>query len=463
MLIRRHILVNARPIVAHKIALLLVLLVLLFGGCKSAKEPIILTFWHNYGGVLQAPMDGLVEEFNATLGKEQSIRVNIVSVAETAAIRDKLTQIAGEEPGAPEMPDLTTCYPQTAVILQNEGLIANLAQYFTKEEVDAYLPQFLDEGRLAGGLYVFPFAKSTEVLFLNQTLFDRFATASGVEADFSTFEGIAAVAQQYYNWTEQTGGVGKAFYAADSLFNIAQIGMQQLGENLLLDNVLQLDGPTYERIWSSIALPALAGGYAMQQQYSSELAKTGDILCAIGSSAGFLFYGTEVTYTDGATTEVEYTILPYPVFTGGEKVALQRGGGIVVASSTPEKEKAAVTFLKWLTAPQQNIKFSLATGYLPVTHAAFETELANALAKADNENVQKLLQVAITLHKDYDFYTPPVFEGYDAISKSYEGNAKDCLTAAKNAYATGPPDALLENAINEALSYLRIQLFPPAP
>ena len=52
----------------------------------------------------------------------------------------------------------------------------DLNQYFTPQELSAYIPEFLEEGRLNGDhLYVFPTAKSTEVLFVNTTIFDRFA------------------------------------------------------------------------------------------------------------------------------------------------------------------------------------------------------------------------------------------------------------------------------------------------
>ena len=112
--------------------------------------------------------------------------------------------IAAGDPGAPDMPDLTTCYPATAALLKEKGLIAALDEQFTKEELSAYLPRFLEEGRLSDGkLYVFPFAKSTEILFVNQTLFDRFSAATAISLEsLSTFEGIADAALRYYEWTD---------------------------------------------------------------------------------------------------------------------------------------------------------------------------------------------------------------------------------------------------------------------
>lgn len=427
-----------------KVLCLLLMFILLLTACNkeegpSPDNPVTLTLWHNFGGQMQTTMDGLVEEFNNTVGKEHGILLNITSISDSATIREKLTMIAADDPGAPDMPDIATCYPQTAALLAEKDLLATMDNQFTQEELAAYIPRFLAEGRLAdGSLYVFPFAKSTEVLFVNQTLFDEFSAATGISIDkLSTFEGIADASLKYYQWTdEQTPepGDGKNFYAADSLFNIAQIGMQQLGNNLLVNQGLNLNTPEYQRIWSCLHKPAVQGGYAIYNGYSSDLSKTGDIVCSTGSTAGILFYGSEITYPDNTTQQVEYTVLPFPVFEGGKKIAIQRGGGMVVAKSTPIKEKAAAMFLHWFTAPEQNMKFVASTGYLPVTKEAFENSIDKEIATNENENIRKLLAAAITVQKEYDFYIPPVFDEFDSLNKNYETDLKKIFSEARARY-----------------------------
>lgn len=437
----------------------LTVFVMLVPGCKKTPaNQVTLTLWHNFGGQMQTTMDGLVDEFNKSVGKENGILISITSISDSATIHSKLAMIAADDPGAPEMPDITTCYPQTAALLSAKGLLADLDEYFSQEELSGYLPRFLDEGRLEdGGLYVFPFAKSTEVLFLNKTLFDEFSLATGIEDDqLFTFEGIAAAALKYYQWTdEQTPdkpGDGKNFYAADSLFNIAQVGMEQLGKELVANQQLQLDSDEYKHIWSCLFEPAVKGGYAIYPGYSSDLSKTGDIVCSTGSTAGILFYGTEITYPDKTIQEVEYTVLPFPVFAGGEKIALQRGGGMVVAKTTPQKEKAAATFIKWFTAAEQNMKFVASTGYLPVTHDAFENRVEEEIAVNENENIRKLLTAAITVYKEYDYYIPPVFEGFDMIRKNYETDYEKAATEARKKYLGLRETMDPEQAYKEAVS-----------
>lgn len=411
----------------------LLLLSVLLAACGKTnglnpKRPVTLTLWHNFGGQMQATMDEQIGEFNATVGKEKGIVLSVTSISGSAAIQEKLTMIAAGDPGAPEMPDITTCYPATAILLADKGLLAPVDGYFSDAELSDYLPRFLEEGRLSDGkLYVFPFAKSTEVLFLNQTLFDKFSAATGVTADsLSTLEGIADAATVYYRWIdEQTPGVandGKDFFAVDSFFNLAQIGMEQMGVSLFQGEELRLDTPEFKRIWDAVFEPAVKGGYALYDGYSSDLSKTGDILCSMGSTAGILFYGEEITYPNNTKERVEYAVLSYPIFKGGKKVAIQRGGGLAVAKSTPEKEEAAALFLKWFTAPEQNMRFVASTGYLPVTGQAFTDHMEQEIAENSNPNIQKLLRTATIVHEEYDFYIPPAFDAFNTVSGSMEAN-----------------------------------------
>ena len=51
---------------------------------------------------------------------------------------------------------------------------------------------------------------------------------------------------------------------------------------------------------------------------------------------------------------------------------MQRGAGICLTKSDPEREEAAAKFVKWLTEPEKNVQFVTSVGYMPVTEKAFE-------------------------------------------------------------------------------------------
>jgi multiple sugar transport system substrate-binding protein len=283
-------------------------------------------------------------------------------------------------------------------------------------------------------LYVFPFAKSTELLFVNQTLFDRFAAACGVTMDcFETFEGIADAAMRYREWK------GGDFYTSDSWFNLAQAGALQQGASLFDGESLALNSEAYRHIWDICYRPSVGGGFALYDGYSSDLSKTGDIVCSTGSSAGILFYGDSITYPDGTVEPVSYSILPFPVVEGGKKVAIQRGNGLMVAKTDETRETAAAIFIKWFTRPEQNVRFVAETGYLPVTAEAFETQMPQRLQTVENPYIRQMLETVLQMQAEYEFFVAPAFEAFDGISRDYEEQYERLLAAQREAMANGGP------------------------
>ncbi len=423
--------------VALVLALVLLLSALLTG-CKNSildpDHPVTLTMWHNYGGEMQSTMDYLIDQFNATVGKEKGIVINVTAISSSSELNESLDMIVNGDPGAPDMPDIFTGYPKVAIRFQEKGMLVNFDEYFTKDALSAYIEDFVAEGRLAdGGLYVFPIAKSTEVLYVNQTLFDRFAAETGAKAeDLATFEGIARLSGQYYEYSG-----GKQFYGSDSWFNFAEVGMAQLGGSIFDGEALSLAGDSFDHIFNTVYTPAVEGGIFIYDGYSSDLSKTGDLVCSTGSSAGILFYGDTITYADGTVENVEYSILPYPVFENGSKTALQRGGGLMVAKSDEKKEYAACEFIRWLTASEQNMQFIDETGYLPVTRQAFENDMQAHLETIENASVKKMLTSVLSMYEDYTFFSAPTYSAFDDDSAGFEDDFYRLLTDDRKAFLAG--------------------------
>ncbi|MFA5524070.1 MAG: extracellular solute-binding protein [Tissierellales bacterium] len=441
-------------------------------GCNNSikvnsKNPITLNLWHNYGGQLRDTMDNMIDEFNETIGSENGIVINITSISGSSTLHEKLVMAANDDPGAPTLPDITSAYPKTALVLAKKGLLANLNQQFTTDELSKYIPEFLQEGQLHDdGLYVFPTAKSTEVLFVNTILFNKFASNTGVKLeDLQTIEGIIELANLYYVWTdEKTPHIendGKMFFMADSLFNYSLLGCKQLGGDFIINNSINLHTAQYNKVWKNYFNPAALGQVAIFDGYATDLAKTGDIVCSTGSTAGISFYPTTVTYADNTTEPIELTILPYPVFEGGSKTAIQRGAGMSVIKSSKEKEHAAGIFLKWFTKPENNIRFISSTGYLPVSKEAFGELMSREIDSVSDENIKKLLIASKIMQKEYTFYIPPLFDGVDELQKQYENKLRETALEGRQAYtellnsmdSEMSYDAVFDQMYNEIINY----------
>ena len=83
------------------------------------------------------------------------------------------------EPGAAEMPDLFSAHTSHAGLLGAENLV-NRNDWFSKKDLNKYVPEFLDSGMTDAGLSIFPVSKSSYALFVNGSQFERFSADTDV-------------------------------------------------------------------------------------------------------------------------------------------------------------------------------------------------------------------------------------------------------------------------------------------
>lgn len=406
-------------------------------GEKAEAEPTILTLWHVYGGEVDSPLNPLIEEFNDTVGREQGISVEVTSVTNSATIHDNVLAAAYQDPGAPALPDLFVSYPKTVLALPDENILVDYRDYFTDEELDGYLPEFIEEGTVNGRLTVLPITKSTEILFVNKTAFDRFAADTGTSLDdLSTWEGLFQTGEKYRAWSG-----GKCFFVHDNHFNYFQVGVTSLGEDFFTDGGLAF-GPAFERAWEPYAHAALQGELWLGSGYATEPLRTGDAIVSVASSASVLYYSDVVTYPDNTSEQVEIIALPCPIFEGGENLVMQRGVGMCAVRSTPERERACMTFLKWLNDPQRNVALTTAMGYMPVTKQGFDEYLPQAVETLENPLYASLYEAFLQTRQDYRFYVPPQREDYLDLETRFEKLTRLKLTAGQTQLQEQGADAM---------------------
>ncbi len=189
-------------------AILLIGLILLtaFAGCSNKtkldpKKPVTLTMWHVYGSQTQSPLNDVIGEFNSTVGAEKGIVIKVEMVTDSSKIDDALKASLTNEPGAQALPDLFVAYPRMAEQFKDDVLL-DFSKYFTEKELSEYRKDFLDEGYFDGKLLMLPIAKSSELIFVNKTIFDRFAADTNITMDcFKTIDDLMAACDAYYDWS----------------------------------------------------------------------------------------------------------------------------------------------------------------------------------------------------------------------------------------------------------------------
>ncbi len=419
-------------------------------GCSDktrpdADNPVTLTMWHVYGSQTKSPLNDAIDEFNDTVGRENGITVNVISVTSSSAIDKALSASANGEPGAEDLPDLFTAYPRVAEIVGEDKLLC-WNNYFSEKELSPFRTEFITEGYFDDKLLMLPIAKSTEVFFLNKTLFDRFSAETGVSADnCKTFEGFFETANIYYDWSG-----GQNFTQINDFYNYAYMGMRAYGSEFVKDGKLNLDDEAFERVWNPLSKAAIYGGICLDDGYAASRWKTVEIISNIGSTADILYQPEMVFYPDNTTENIISVSLPYPVFTTEKPVAVHRGGGLFAVKSDDERKNyGAYIFAKWLTEKENNLNFVTSAGYLPVTDEAFD-ELFADTSVAENESYRNLYDMMNGMMNSYEFHALPLYDNSSDIQSSFEKNVKLVLKSAHNQYVERTTDGEdKETVLNE--------------
>lgn len=428
-------------------------------GTETSEVPVTLTIWHVYGEQTDSPLNRMIEEFNQTEGKEKGIRVEVTSVSNTNVIHDAVLAAESGQPGAGELPDLFVSYPKTVLAMEDSSILADYRDYMTDEELSSFIPSFLDEGIIDGRMVILPVAKSTEILYINQTAYDDFAEATGAQiSDLSTWEGVFRQAEQYYQWSDaMTPDIpedGRAFLVHDYHFDYFQVGVESLGDDFFKGENLTF-GSAFHDVFVPYARAAITGGLWLGDGYATEPLRTGDAIAAVASSAGVLYYSDVVTHEDNTSERIRIAAMPCPVFAEGEKLVMQRGAGMCLVKSTREREEAAVTFLRWLTDDSRDVEFVTETGYMPVKTESFQY-LSDAVGDLADPKYAAMYQALLKTQEDYSYYTTPQMDTYLGLETAFEKNIRQVMRDAREQYLrAGSDPAILDRLVEETYMTFR--------
>ena len=403
-------------------------LVLLLTACASSKtsldpgSPVTLTMWHVYGEQADSPMNRLVDTFNATLGAERGVVINVTLMTNSTDIGPRLLAAQKGIAGSGELPDLFSCHTGNAAQLGAQQLL-DWNDFFPPEERASFVDSFLEEGTIDGRLSVLPVSKSTHILFVNGALFQRFSQDTGISLqELSTWDGFFRVAQAYYDWSG-----GMPFCALDFLLRAVELSALSQGTPVRMENGWYDPGdPALLNAWEPFAQALVRGHILVSDLYSNTQVMTGEVAAGLGSCAAILYYNDTVTYADSTSEPMQLITLPMPHATGGQPVTTQAGVGLCAYRTTDAKAEAASLFAHWLTEPQRNLEFVTDSGYMPVNHQAFDAIDAYPFA---DDGYAAVYQTLKQLRDGYTAYTEPAFPGYydrvDALYAAIRANQKD--------------------------------------
>lgn len=394
------------------------LALLLCMGCSSQshldpKNPVTVKLWNYYTGKQLESFNGLVETFNETVGKEKGIIVEVTGFGNVNDLGQSVLDAVNKKVGAQAVPDIFAAYADTAYQVDALGMVEDLSQHFSEAELSKYVDGYIEEGRFDEGLKIFPTAKSTEIMMINMTDFNKFAKVSGVTLDqLSTIEGVVEVSKKYYEYTDSLTAApndGKAFFGRDAMANYIVIGLKQLGHDIIQVKdgkaTLDFDKESVKKLWDNYYKPFIYGYFAAEGRFRSDDVKLGNIVSFVGSSSGATFFPTQVIMDDETSYPIDVKVIEAPLFKDGKKYAVQQGAGMVVTKGDAAHIEGSVEFLKWFTQHQQNIEFSIDSGYLPVMKEANDMDVITKTMEIDSQLMKEVIETSVNTVNHMELYT----------------------------------------------------------
>jgi sn-glycerol 3-phosphate transport system substrate-binding protein len=342
---------------------------------SAAAEPIELQWWHAMTSVNGERVNKIAADFNASQSEYKILPVFKGSYAETMT-----AAIAAYRAGNP--PHIVQVFEVgTATMMAAKGAIKPVHQLMAdageKFDPDAYLPAVTGYYSTADGkMLSFPFNSSTPVVYWNKEAFKK----AGLDPDKppttwpETFEAAKKL---------RAGGMPCGFTAAWTSWT--QIENFSAWHNVALatkvnglggpDAVLEFNNPTVVRHIANLAAAQKDKSFDYGGRETQPEGKfiSGD--CGmIQNSAGF--YGA---VKSGAKFGFGVTELPYyPDVNGAPQNSIIGGASLwVMGGKKADEYKGVAKFFSYLSGTDVQQNWHQATGYLPITKAAYQATKAS--------------------------------------------------------------------------------------
>ncbi|WP_311491802.1 extracellular solute-binding protein [uncultured Anaerococcus sp.] len=316
---------------------------------KEGQTEVV--FWHAMGGGQGDALESLVKDF-----EKENPDVKI-TLQHQGGYGD-LNQILVATMQSPkDLPTITQAYPDWMLQFSEAGMVADLTDRVKGEngieDYDDIFQGVRDEIEQDGKIIGIPFNKSTEVLWYNQDIFDELGIKNP-----TNFDELKEAAKKI------KAAKNIPAFGWDSLSNFYVTYLKNKG----IDFGPDLDVTCPESIEAiKYYLDGIKEGYfriAGTDQYLSGPFANQQLAGYIGSNAG------EVYVKEGVEGKFKYAAQAYPA----EK-AVQQGTNIYMFDGASDEQKdAAFKFLKFLASKESQIKFGLATGYMPARKSAVEDD-----------------------------------------------------------------------------------------
>lgn len=350
---------------------------LAFGLAGQARAEVELQFFFPVavGGKAATTIDALTAEYVA---QTPGVKIDAVYAG---SYQDTVTKVLTAVRGgnAPQLSvilsvDMFTLIEEDAIVPFDE-LITTDAE---RQWIAGFYPAFMENSQTGGKTYGIPFQRSTPVLYWNKEAFKE----AGLDPDKAPA-----------NWDEMVA-FGKKLTKTDSAGNVEQWGLRiptsgfpyWLFQGLTTQNdafVMNADGnQTYfddPKVVEALQfLVDLSTKHKIMAPGIVEWGTTPKAFFERETAMMWTTTGNLTNVRNNAPFDFGVAMLP-----ANKRRGAPTGGGnfYIFKDSTDAQKKASLDFIKWITAPEQAAKWTIATGYVAPRPDAWETPAMQAYTK----------------------------------------------------------------------------------
>lgn len=328
----------------------------------EVSAPVTVEFWHTSGGDLGTELEAQIKEFNETNGKGITVKGTYMG-----GYYDLLTKVKASY-GSSAMPDMIVAGAGGIEELAEGGALADLAAYVARDNFDMenipkslrYYTEYYE-----GQIIEFPYLVSTAIVFYNKAYFP---------------DGFPTTLEDWAKQAEQITAANPDVYGMSIPLDIGYIQrpiLKSLGApGLTTDNgnaPATLDDGTMEKFltdWGTW----IDGGYCAPLSVTDSTTKMGNDFLMGKTAAIVNSCAIMASYTESAKeANIDIGYAPSVAYGGGAG-AIGGGGLCVMSQSTDQEIAASWEFIKFLYEDDNVIANHKASGYLPITYSAAESD-----------------------------------------------------------------------------------------
>ncbi|MCY4197768.1 MAG: ABC transporter substrate-binding protein [Rhodobacteraceae bacterium] len=272
--------------------------------------------------------------------------------------------------------------PQISVLLStqmftliDEDVIVPFDDFVSEEDkvswIGGFYPSFMENSQTGGKTYGIPFQRSTPVLYWNKAAFAE----AGLNPDVApaNWDEMVEFAMKLTKkdangdvtqWGVRIPSAGFPYWLFQGLSTPAGAILANAD-----GNKVNFNGPKV--VEALEYLVALSADHGVMQPGSIEWGTTPKAFFEGETAMMWTTTGNLTNVRNNAPFDFGVAMLP-----AKERRGAPTGGGnfYLFKDSSDEQKQAAVDFVKWITAPEQAAVWSIATGYVAPSPAAWETE-----------------------------------------------------------------------------------------